>query len=173
MSNITIDARVSGFDNQGPCRILAIAVPERGIILVSSEAQYYGDAVKDKSNTIIVVDTPSHFKDWQLCFEQELHLAQAVRCYQDAKRANRIKLESAIKKYDPEGVLQIKKVDKHGTEFEFNTSGLMNGHMAVLLVAWAANRVALGHTIAGSIAGEPDAPSDDDDDDSMMPFSLG
>ncbi|MEY2864668.1 MAG: hypothetical protein RLY58_2375, partial [Pseudomonadota bacterium] len=51
--------------------------------------------------------------------------------------------------------------------------GLMNGHRAVLLAVWAANRVALGHTIAGSIAGESDAPSDDDDDDSMVPFSLG
>lgn len=164
---IKIDARVSGYTGE-PVRVLAVCMPDTGKVLVQKIAPYR-EPVERKDDTVLVTDSPSHFKNWQLAFYEQQDIAAATRVYFERKRGGFVKIESAVARYDPEGVLELRKVDKTGAVHEFNSSELDNGHMAVLLAIWASARATLGQILANQI---DDDDIDFDEDDPMMPFSL-
>jgi hypothetical protein len=182
---ITIDARVSGYLDSA-VRVLAVCMPETGMILLQKEGKYkdrikksrlefddqdsYDQHLAKIANTVLVTDSPSHFDNWQLAFDEKQHMQDAIRTYFQKKRGGYLKIESTLAKYDPEQVLQVRKVDKSGAEYDFDGAALNNGHMAVLLAVWASARANMGHLLAGRI--DDDSDADLDPDDPMMPFSL-
>jgi hypothetical protein len=184
MNLVTIDARVSGYLGE-PVRLLAVCMPDTGAVLLQKEANYKERLKKDRldfadqdsydqdlervNRTVLVTDSPSHFPNWQLCFDEKKDMQDAIRAYFQKKKGGFLKLETSLAKHDPEQVLQIRKVDKMGADYDFDSSALNNGHMAVLLAVWASVRANMGHLLALQVG---DDSTDADQDDPMTPFSL-
>jgi len=167
---IKIDSRVSGYDGE-PVRVLAVCIPDSGKVLVQKIAPYR-EPIKSSPDTVLVTDSPSHHANWQLAFYEQQDIAAATRAYFERKRGGFVKIESAVAKFDPESVLELRKIDKTGAVHEFNSSELTNGHMAILLAIWACGRASFGNMLSEQMTDDGDVSLDDDDDDSMMPFSL-
>ena len=164
---IIIDSRVSGFESS-PMRVLSVCMPTSGRIIVQKVAPYHEKIVK-KENLLLVTDSPSHFDSWQLAFHEKQHLEEAVATFFDRMRSGKVKINSAVEKFDPQSIMELRKVDKTGAVHEINSSEITNAHMAVLLAVWASAKASMGYLLSNSDESEL---SEDDSDDPMMPYSM-
>lgn len=162
----TIDSRVSGYDGK-PVRVKCSAMPAEGMIMVQKLADFDEPVGRDES-TVMVTDSPDYFSRWQLAFHEEQHIKEVVRTYFQKLNNDLIKIESELEKFDPKNILELRKIDKIGSQYEFDSSQVSNGHMAVLLAVWACAKVSQGYMLTHQEEAEPG-----DDDDPMMPYSLG
>ena len=162
---VTIDSRVSGYDGK-PVRVKCAAMPADGMIIVQKLADFDEPPGVDE-NTMLVTDSPDYFPRWQLAFYEDQHIKEVVKIFFQKLNNDLIKIESDLDKNDPKNILELRKIDKVGSQYEFDSSQVSNGHMAVLLAVWACARVSQGHLLTHQ--------DDDisDEDDPMMPYSLG
>ena len=165
---VTIDSRVSGYDGK-PVRVKCSAMPAEGMIKVQKLADF-DEPVSNDENTMMVTDSPDYFPRWQLAYYEEKHIREVVRTYFQKLNNDLIMIESELEKFDPKNILELRKIDKIGSQYEFESSSVSNGHMAVLLAVWACVKVSQGYMLTNQ---EEDRPDDEEDDDPMMPYSLG
>lgn len=166
-STLILDVRVMRYGDQ-PVRLLSLFHTSLGKVVVQKEAPFTDPPIA-KPNLVTVVDVPDHFQSWDLLFVESQHIQDAITAYMEFKRSNRILIESAVNKYTPDDVLQVKKVDEKGTVNEFNSNELDSGHMAVLLTVWACRRAMLGVLLSSSVNRDSLPP---DVDHTMLPFSV-
>lgn len=164
MQATKIDVRIASYTGEA-IRIMAVTIAESGRLLISKKA-VWAEAIQPDVDTVVVTDTPQRFSHWNLHYQEHLHLKEAIRCYQNLVSSQLIKIDDAIRMYDPKDVLQASRMQETGQSLEFDTD-VSNGHIAVLLCAWVANQVYTGNVITDE---SPINPIDDDD--SMMPFSI-
>lgn len=171
MSIIFIDARVSGYKGD-PVRLVGACIPESGRLKVTLIKPYQEkDNLGDKaSDVVIVTDSPSHFTIWHQHFDEQQDLSDVIRTYQEKNRAGLISWDSKLDKYNPSNVLQPRKLDEGGLAWEFDSEAMNNGHMALLLCAWASARVSLNHTINEQL--DPESDYQVLDDDPALPYSI-
>lgn len=166
---VKIDSRVIGFSDI-PARLIASCFPVTGEVYIFKE-EIFSNVVrggKSAQETIIVTDAPNIVESWQLKFLAGDHLAEVISVYQIKKRAGLIKFHESVKKYEPQNVLEVRRVGEKGLVQEFDSSSLTNQHIAALLCIWASHK----QTIAANIM-EPVPPEEDDSaDDLMLPFSV-
>lgn len=164
---IIIDARVSGYKGD-PYRLRAVCKPQSGNIKIRKQAPYLAEGEAIDSKTVIVTDSPSHFDHWQLVFHEDQHLAEAVKAFFEMNRGGKVSHESSFNKFSPQTILELRKIDKGGSVWEFNSEATYNAHVAYLLAVWAAKRI----TLTTSITYQVDDETEADLDDPMMPFST-
>lgn len=163
----TIDSRVIGFSSD-PVRVLALCFAT-GEIVINSIAEFtelpiIGD---DQSTTVVVTDAPDVVQNWNLKFNPQEHLETVITMFQLRSRAGLIQIEKELNRYDPQNVLQVRKVDKKGLQQEFDSTSLNNGHVAVLLAVWASNRISQGNAIT-----RPTEFKTEEINKFMLPFSI-
>lgn len=171
MSIIFIDARVSGYKGD-PVRLVGACNPESGRLKVTLIKPYLEkDKSADKdSDVVIVTDSPSHFPIWHQHFDEKRDLSDVIQVYQEKKRGGLISWSQNLIIYVPDNVLQVRKLDAGGQSWEFDGEMMNNGHMALLLCAWASARVSLNHTITEQVS--PDYDNIQLDDDPALPYSI-
>ena len=164
---VIIDARSAGYDGD-PARIMAVTDASTGMINVKVERPWREQPVA-ADNTIVVTDTPQIFNHWGLSFNEREQMQSVMASYKAVTAAGLLKLDDALQRYNPAQVIQTRKIDDRGRALDFDSMGMNNGHIAVLLAVWAARMAYGGY----SITKEPEeANSDDNDDDDMLPFSV-
>lgn len=168
---ITIDARAASYDGE-PIRILAVTSADSGKILVAKQ-DHWKDQPKAKESTIVVTDTPNLFGHWGMAFNEKEQMATVMSAYKAANAAGLLSIDDSLARYDPKNVIQTRKFDERGRALDFDSMGMNNGHIAVLLAIWAAQQAHGGYVITR----QPEDNEDDQDDDEdsefeMMPFSI-
>ena len=91
--------------------------------------------------------------------------------YKSAQASNLLIIDDALMRYVPKGVIQTRKVDDRWRVLDFDSMGINNGHIAILLAVWAARKAHGGYVIT-----RPDTHQAgnelEDDSYAMMPFSI-
>lgn len=169
MAMIRLDARVTGYRGDA-VRLLGVCDSATGAVLVAKQGEFLtsGRAGED---TVIVTDSPATIRDWDLSYDERQNMPEVIRVYGEAKRAGRLRIQDALMRWNPETVLQQRKIDERGTAWEFDSQATENGHVAIMLIVWAASRA----TSAGERCELLDDDGRDDgadDDGGMIPFSL-
>lgn len=164
---IIIDARAAGYDGE-PVRVLGVTLSNSGLINIRRIADW-SEQPKPRDDTMVVTDTPAIFKHWGLSFSERDNMQAVMAAYKAAVSAKTLKIDDSLRHYEPSNVIQTRKVDERGRALEFDSMGMNNGHIAILLAVWAA-RMAHG----GYIITLPDDMVDDDDDfdGGILPFSV-
>lgn len=166
MSNtLILDIRVNGYRGQ-PTRLVATLNTDNGLLYVSGEKPYNQpkkehsllDLIKVKSReqrTVIVTNSPDVFDKWDLLFKEDEHMQEIVRAYQMRTANKLLKIDpSVMGKFNPENVLQHRKLDvKLGSVWDMSTE-VENGHVCILLACWAAMRSMVNHSFAHQINNE-------------------
>jgi hypothetical protein len=164
---IIIDARAATYDGDA-VRVMAVSDANSGKIKVAKE-KLWREQPDAKGNTIVVTDTPNVFKHWGLAFDEKTQMPSVMAAYKAANAAGLLLIDDSLKRYDPTHVIQTRKVDERGKSLDFDSMGINNGHIAVLLAVWAARLAHGGYVITK----QPDAPSDNEASGfDMMPFSI-
>jgi len=150
-----IDCRVGAF-GEDPLRMIAMFDTQNDQVTISKNLPYFPskDPYKGKTaaqikkmkeielNTVIVVDNPLVFPKWDLNFIEKDHLADAIKAYSLLDTTHCLILSDEVKqRYDPKSVLQVRKMDVKGKDYELNSEDLTNGNIAVLLICWAVIRM--------------------------------
>ena len=166
---VIIDARAASYDGE-PARIMAITDAATGMINIKVERAWREQPVA-ADNTIVVTDTPQMFNHWGLSFNEREQMQSVMASYKAVTATGLLKLDDSLQRYNPAQVIQTRKIDDKGRALDFDSMGMNNGHIAVLLAVWAARMVYGGYAITK----EPDEANNDDDDgndDDMLPFSV-
>lgn len=167
---VVIDARAATYDGE-PIRLLAATMVNSGIIKISKQAPWNEQPIR-KPGTLVVTDTPNAFNHWGLTFDEKNQMREVMAYYKSAMAANLLSIDDSLMRYDPKGVIQTRKVDDRGRVMDFDSMGINNGHIAVLLAVWAARKSHGGYVITRS---QDTYNSGDDtqvDEYDMMPFSI-
>ncbi len=168
-SNIVlIDSRVVGFSHV-PIRILSACIIESGIVQILGEKPFieFSKQTSEKYRTIVVTDSPEIVQDWNIAFDPKKHLDDVINIYQLRQRAGLIQINDDVMRYNPEPVLQVRKLDKNGLVQEFDSGSVENGHIAVLLAVWATYKVKLNHDCLTPSATEKELV-----DSTLIPFTI-
>tara|TARA_B100000530_G_scaffold309310_1_gene235009 strand:- start:29674 stop:30204 length:531 start_codon:yes stop_codon:yes gene_type:complete len=165
---VYIDARAATYDGEA-VRILAVTLADTGKILVSKTAEWRDQPVA-KGDTIVVTDTPNVFNHWSLSFNEKEQMQAVMAAYKASLAAGLLVIDSSVQRYDPKQVIQTRKVDERGKALDFDSMGINNGHIAVLLAVWAARSAHGGYVITRQP--DPEQKEDEADEFDMMPFSI-
>ena len=163
---IYIDARAATYDGEA-VRLLAVTLVDSGKILISKEAEWRDQPVV-KGDTIVVTDTPNVFHHWSLSFNENEQMQAVMAAYKAVIAAGLLVIDNTVQRFDPKNVIQTRKVDERGKALDFDSMGINNGHIAVLLAVWAARSAHGGYVITR----QPDEDKSEDDEYDMMPFSI-
>lgn len=166
---VIIDARSAGYDGE-PARIMAVTDANSGMINIKVERAWREQPVP-ADNTIVVTDTPQVFNHWGLSFNEREQMQSVMASYKAVTAAGLLKLDDTLQRYNPAQVIQTRKIDDRGRALDFDSMGMNNGHIAVLLAVWAARMVYGGYAITKEPE-EADNDDNDGDDDDMLPFSV-
>ena len=101
-------------------------------------------------------------------------MQEVLAAYKAASAAGLVSLDPALQRYEPSQVIQTRKIDEGGRRLDFDSMGMNNGHIAVLIAIWTARLVHGGYVINEQPSATQDANNNNDDgaDDDMMPFSV-
>lgn len=166
---VFIDARSAGYDGE-PARIMAVTDANTGMVNIKVERDWREQPVA-ADNTIVVTDTPQMFNHWGLSFNEREQMQSVLAAYKAITAVGLLKLDATLQRYNPAQVIQTRKIDDRGRALDFDSMGMNNGHIAVLLAVWAARMAYGGY----SITKEPEeqhSDDDSDDGDDMLPFSV-
>lgn len=170
MSIIFIDARVSGYKGN-PVRLIGACKPDTGRIKISLLKDYQDQENDRDENRVIVTDSPSHFPIWHQCFYEQNDLREVIQVYQEKKRGGLVDWDHGFDKFNPDNVMQPRKLDEGGLAWEFESDRVENGHVAILLCVWISAKVSLNHIITEQL--DPDSDNQIlDDDDPSLPYSI-
>lgn len=165
---VIIDSYATGFNGE-PFRVLAVCHTPSGRIMVKKQANPKESPTK-KGDTLVVTDNPrlSHFG---LLFNEKLHTKEVIDAYVQANKTNNLQFDDAMRAYDPKGVLQARKMDETGVQYEFD-SDTGNGVMAVLLAIWGASMAMRGSQITRAFDDTPLPTPRDMTAFMALPFSV-
>lgn len=184
MQVMYVDCRIAMYGNSGEdaARVLAVVDMQNDKVSISSilpyrppKNPYQGKTAeqiemikKIEKSSVIVVDNPDAFSNWDLCFSEREHLDEAVKAFYslDSMKVLELKKEVA-ERYNPRTVIEVRKMDLGGNVYELNSEEINNGYMAVLLTCWAAMR--MRNTASMTQQSDPTA---EDEDDFFVPFSV-
>lgn len=171
---VIIDARSAGYEGD-PIRILAVVSVATGKVMLRKPATWH-EQPTPKDDTIVVTDTPAMFHHWGLSFTEKQDMQAVIAAYKASKAARLIQIHDSLQMYDPDFVMQTRKVDERGQVLEFDSMGLNNGHMAMLLAIWSARFVHGGYVVTrvgalGEVE-EGDNFMAGVDDNDTLPFSV-
>ena len=177
-----IDCRVGGF-GEDPLRMIAMYDTQNDQVIISKTLPYMpsknpyegktaGQVAQMKEierNTVIVVDNSMVFAKWDLSFSEFEHLKDAIQAYSLLDNTKCLVLGDEVKQQcDPKAVLQVRKMDVRGKDYELNSEDLTNGNMGVLLVCWAVIRM----RNTSVLTEEGLNPTQDDIDSFDVPFTV-
>lgn len=163
---VVIEALVSGYRGL-PVKIIALCDAATGAVLVH-KAGDPKESTSSAGNALIVTDSPGSVRNWGLAYDERQHMLEVIKTYFELQRTGRIKIADSLLRYNPDAIIQTRKIDERGAVFEFDSQSTENGHVAVMLAIWAAKKSIQGREMSELL--EDDNSSDDDDDG--MPFSL-
>lgn len=166
---IVIDARAAAYAGES-VRILAVVLPSSGRVVVKKQASWSQEP-EPKDNKVIVTDTPMIFSYWDMSFNESEQMKEVLEAYNEAQRSGLIVIEDQLRRYEPKDVIQMRKMDERGKVLDFDSMGITNGHMAVLMAIWAARKIHGGYIMTAS----PVALNEGDKevgDYGLMPFSI-
>lgn len=180
MKNIFIDCRV-GMYAENAVRVLATVDVQNDTVTISQIMPYYppADPFKDKTpqqveiikminkNSVVVVDNPDAFNNWDLRFIEEQHLGEAVQAYYLLENTKSLVLDKALINFNPRNILETRKMDMKGNVYELNSDEINNTYMVVLIVCWAAVKARNTHSITVN-----ESPTQEDTDEFFVPFSV-
>lgn len=168
---IIIDARAASYDGEA-IRIIAVTASDTGKTLISKQA-LWRDPVVPAGNTTVVTDTPNVFDHWGLAFNESTQMKEVMAAYKAAKNAGSLSISQELKRFDPDRVIQTRKVDERGKSLDFDSMGMNNGHIAILLAVWAAHKTYGGYIITRPPEQHFDGDKEDTDGEfDMLPFSV-
>ncbi|AWL27132.1 hypothetical protein DJ533_00160 (plasmid) [Acinetobacter defluvii] len=181
MNDIILDVRISKYEE--PVRMIAIFDRQNGRLTIERALPYAlpKDPYKNKTAeqvkqlkaneryTLRVVDDPNIYK-WDLRFQEQENLTQAIASYYELQRSGCLILGSEIaSRYLVDSVLQTTKVDANrGNAYEIDHEQTSCGHIAVLAACWAALRS--GRTAA--LVDDQDEATPEQEDDFLVPFTI-
>lgn len=165
---VIIDSRAATYDGEA-VRVLAATLVDSGKIKIQRAAEWKDQPV-NTPNTLVVTDTPNVFNHWGLSFDEREQMREVMSAYKAAEASNLLLIDDSLMRYDPKGVIQTRKVDDRGRALDFDSMGINNGHIAILLAVWAARRAHGGYVITR--ANEPMGKADEANSHDMMPFSI-
>lgn len=178
MSNFYIDARVSKYAGD-PFRVIAELDMQNELLTITRIKKAYKPAplsfdgrtpeqvalIKNVlANTVVVVDNPSAFKEYDTLFIESEHLNEAVSAYLNFKNTGVLKNELGV---DPASVVEVRKLDMKGSVYELNSDEIQNEHVAILLCCWSALKIKNMSSLMDS-----EQHTEDDIDSFNTPFSL-
>ena len=177
-----IDCRIAGFSPDA-IRMIAVYDSQNDQLTISKAlpyeppkdpyqgktAQQVAQLKELERNTVVVVDNSSAFAKWDLHFVETENLDEAIQAYYMLERTKCLVLGDAVRQqYNPEGVIEVRKMDIAGKKYELNSEELTNGNMGILVACWAVMRV----RNASVLVEEGQAPTQDDIDSFDVPFSI-
>lgn len=165
---VYIDARAATYDGEA-VRIMAVTLVDSGKILISKTDDWRDQPVV-KGDTIVVTDTPTVFNHWSMSFNEKEQMQAVMSAYKAVNAAGLLVIDSSVQRYDPKQVIQTRKVDERGKALDFDSMGINNGHIAVLIAIWAARSAHGGYVMTRQP--EADTNAAEDDGYNMMPFSI-
>lgn len=183
MSLIYIDVRISMYLDE-PARVLAICDMQNDTLKIAKYLEYkppkniYAGKTDEqiammkeiKKSTIIVVDNPHDFRNWNLQFIEKEHLDEAVRAYFQLDVSKALHVGQDLTTYTPKNVIQTKKLDMSGNVYELNSDEVNNKHMAFLVACWAAHRSRRSYV--AMTLDEADDQDGEDEDSFFTPFVV-
>ena len=182
MSTIVIDARAAMY-KEDAVRLLAIVDTQNDTVTISNILPYMPpkDPFKGKTpaqiekikelqkQSIVVVDVSDAFNDWDMHFIESRDLVDAAGAYRSLVARNCLILKNEVaQRYSPNNVIQVRKMDMKGNQFEIDSENITNGHVAVLMACWSATKALQ----TASIHSENETVTQDDQDDFLVPFSA-
>ena len=162
---VIVDARCAGYVGESK-RVMAITLVDSGKVLVEKLADWH-EPIMVKDNTLVVTDTPHIFQHWSLAFREQDNMKDLLKTYLEVKRSGLLKINEAMRMYDPVDIVQASKVDERGQILEFD-AGITNGYMAVLLAIWGARRAYGGYVVTHTAT----QVFDNEELAIMLPFSV-
>ncbi|OTG87898.1 hypothetical protein [Acinetobacter sp. ANC 3813] len=177
-----LDARAAG-SREDPLRLFADFDSQNGLLTISDVMPYRPSAnpLKGKTpqevaeikqlmkQTIILTDIGEAFSKWDMCFNVKEHLDEAVKAFYSFQAMKALVLENEVQsQYNPEHVVQVRAMDMSGQVYELNSEEVTNGHIAVLMICWGAQKMR-GQL---SLIQEDHEPTQDDEDACNYPFCL-
>ncbi len=164
---VRLDSRVYGYNGE-PVRLLGAVHTPTGRLTIQQEGKLVvrGTNEESKPDLVIVTDSMASVSHWDMCFQEARDLKQVIAFYREQSRAGLIRIADAVSRHDPKLVLQLRKVDDRGGQWEIDTGSLQNGHIAALVMVWAGVRACMGNAISD------DAEVVLDDDDCGVPWAL-
>lgn len=165
---VVIDARAATYDGDA-VRVLAATFVNNGKIKIQRVAEWKEQPI-NTPNTLVVTDTPNVFRHWGMVFDEREQMREVMASYKSAVASNLLLIDPALKQYDPRNVIQTRKVDDKGRALDFDSMGINNGHIAILLAVWAARKAHGGYVITRPSEQLQNDAGDDSYD--MMPFSI-
>lgn len=167
---VIIDARAAAYAGES-IRVLGVVLPSSGRVIIKKQASWKEQPVPSDS-TVVVTDTPMIFDYWNMSFNESEQMKEVMAVYNEAQRSGLVSIEDALRRYEPKDVIQLRKMDERGQVLDFDSMGITNGHMAVLLAIWAARKVHGGYLMATAPITLDDSSNDKDSDYGLMPFSI-
>lgn len=167
---VIIDARAATYDGEA-VRVLAITLVNSGLIKIQKESLWREQPV-NTPNILVVTDTPNVFNHWGLAFNEKEQMREVMAAYKAAQASNLLVIDDALMRYDPKGVIQTRKVDDRGRVLDFDSMGVNNGHIAILLAVWAARKAHGGYVITRPETNPASESEEINNDYDMMPFSI-
>lgn len=177
-----IDCRISGFSPDS-IRMIAIYDSQNDQLTISKALPYQPptDPYKGKTaqqiaqlkelerNTVVVVDNSNAFPKWDLHFVETENLDEAINAYYMLERTKCLILSDAVRQqYNPEGIIEVRKMDIAGKKYELNSEEVTNGNIAVMVACWAARRA----RNASVMVEDGQDPTQDDIDSFDVPFCV-
>lgn len=177
-----IDARVAG-SNDDPVRVIAMIDNQNDELIITKflpyqlpKDPYKGKTAEQvaqmkqiKANTVVVVDNPTAFREWDIAFNEVDHLEEAIRAYLMMHRLGRLILDESIRaQCDPVSVIEVRKTELRGSVYELNSDEVTNSHFAVLISCWVSLRM-MG---TSRIVENEVEPTQHDIDTFNVPFSI-
>lgn len=182
LQQMYIDCRVSGY-GEDPVRMIAVVDNQNDQVTIAKtlpymppKDPYHGKSAKEIEqikailrNSVVVVDNASVFRKWDLYFQEESHLEEAVKAFYTLDRAKILTLSNEIRQaYNPDNVIEVRKTDLSGRVYEINSDESSNGAVAVMIICWAALK-ARG---TARLLDDGKEPTQQDYDDFSVPFSI-
>lgn len=182
MTKHYIDCRTASFGDE-PLRVFADFDTQEDKLSISGILPYQPPAnpFKGKSlseisfmkeilkNTVIVTDLSGAFKKWDLCFNIDENLDEAIKSYYALDAMHRIDMSTEISStYNLRSVIELRKMDVSGNTYELDFDQIQNGHIAILMICWAYKKM---HGNSRLVT-EDISPTQQDIDAFNVPFCL-
>lgn len=167
---IIIDARAAAYAGDA-IRVMGVVLPASGRVMLKKTAAWKEQSVP-KDNAVVVTDTPMVFDYWDMSFNDSEQMQEVMAVYNEAQRSGLIVIEDALRRYEPKDVIQLRKIDERGKVLDFDSMGITNGHMAVLLAVWAARKIHGGYLMSVAPTTIEAGNTEGESDFGLMPFSI-
>lgn len=173
MKKIIIDSRASGYEGE-PVRIMAVSLVASGKILLQKTANWR-EKVGKETDTLLVTDTTRAFDRWDMAFSEKDDMRQLIISYKEAISSGMVKIQDELRRYDPNQVMQMRKLDERGQVMDFDSMSFNNGHMAVMLAVWVAYKAHGGYVMLDppqSANVKVEQVETEQAEQEMLPFSV-